>query len=388
MSKAKLIYSKKHQHVFKYQVSKGFKWGYRYRYYDQFHERKEASRRSFNTEKEAYAALLEVQQNIITDHVDTVSNINTTFAEWTKIWFEANQDDWAISTRISVKGMLNNHILPLLGKQRLSGLTRIKYQTIFINKIKKYSPSTQRTWHQRVLSIINSAVENDVIPANKLTRFGFGKSEEKVIMSSEQLTYFLTEMKKSARADTRMLFSLLAYTGIRKGEALALTWNDIDLKNSVISITKTRDEYGVRKPKTASSVRKVPFGSDLRKEILLYKQYQWQAYNAHSRKFKNDELLIQSINGKLPDSAGVNRRLQRMLKLVGMEDLIGKFTIHSFRHTHATLLIDAGLPVKTVSKRLGHSNVETTFKYYVHDLPGRQEEAAAKFDEIMSEKII
>lgn len=388
MSKAKLIYSKKHKYVFKYKTGESFKWGYRYQYFDRSRVRQEASKRRFNTEKEAYAALLEIQQQLATGQTETVSNINTTFAEWTAIWYEANSGDWAISTRVAVRGMLKNHILPMLGKEKLSSLTKIRYKTIFLNKIKEYSPSTQRTWHQRVLSVINSAVENKVIPANVLTRIGFAPTDEKTIMSADQLTYFLTGMKKSARADTRMLFSLLAYTGIRKGEALAMTWNDIDLKNSVINIDKTRDEYGVREPKTPSSVRKVPFGNDLRKEILLYKQHQWRAYNAHSRKFKNDELLIQSVNGKLPDSAGVNRRLQRMLEKLGMNDLIGKFTIHSFRHTHATLLIDAGMPVKTVSKRLGHSNVETTFKYYVHDLPGRQEEAAAKFDEILNKKVI
>lgn len=387
MSK-KIIYSKKHQYVFKYAVSSGFKWGYRYQYYDYFHRRKEASQRSFDTERDAYAALLEIQQNIVTGHVDTVTNINTTFGEWTEIWFEANCDNWAVSTRAHVRSMLDNHILPLLGRQKLNGLNKVKYQTVFLNKIKNYAGATQRTWHQRVLSIINSAVENDIIPANKLTRFGFTKSKEKAVMTADQLTYFLHEMKKTARPETRMLFCLLAYTGIRKGEALALTWNDIDLKKGLVNIDKTRDEYGTRKPKTTSSVRKVTFGNDLRKEILKYKQHMWLAYNAHCRAFSNHDLLIQSSTGKLPDSTGLNRRLQRMLTRVGMDDLVGKFTMHSFRHTHATLLIDAGMPVKTVSKRLGHSNVETTFKYYVHDLPGRQEEAATKFDEIMKREAI
>lgn len=385
MSK-KLIYSKKHQYVFKYAVSSGFKWGYRYKYYDYFHVRKEASKRSFDTEKDAYAALLEVQQDLVTGHVDTVTNINTTFGGWAETWYEANCDSWAVSTRAHVRSMLDNHILPLLGKQKLNELNKVKYQIVFLNKIKRYAGATQRTWHQRVLSIINSAVENDIIPANKLTRFGFPKNPEKAIMTAKQLNYFLREMKKTARPDTRMIFCLLAYTGIRKGEALALTWNDINLKKGYISITKTRDEYGTRKPKTPESVRKVTFSDDLRKEILIYKQHVWLAYTAHHRAFSNSDLLILSSTGKVPDSTGINRRLRNMLKKIGMDELVGKFTVHSFRHTHATLLIDAGMPVKTVSKRLGHSNVETTFKYYVHDLPGKQEEAATKFDEIMKQE--
>jgi integrase len=383
MTKSKLIYSKKYDHVFKYQTKDGFKWGYRYPYYDDNNIRHESSRRGYTTAKDAYAALLDVQGKVTTNQTEIVSNANMTMGKWAEMWFESKQYDWAPSTKAGNRRILNSKIIPWLGKCKLSDLNKMTYQNLYLNKLKKFSPNTQRTLHRLVMTIINSAVENEVIPANKIHNISFGKSPEKVIMSAEQLARFNVGMRKYARPDTRMLFSLLEYTGCRKGEVLAITWNDVDFKNNTIHITKTRDEYGTRPPKTPSSIRYITFDSTLRKELLSYRQVQWQRFAKRKEQFTLDAYVLMAKNG-IPFKRNFTSRLQHLLKTIGMDEELKGFTCHSFRHTHATLLIDSGVPIQTVSKRLGHSKVTTTYEFYAHDLPGRQEMAAKKFDELMS----
>lgn len=154
----------------------------------------------------------------------------------------------------------------------------------------------------------------------------------------------------------KQFFNLMFYTGVRPGEALALKFKD--LKNGYINISKTIDSHGKRElgtPKTYTSNRTICIDKTLEKDLQALKTIYTCQYSF------NDDLFI--FGGKKPLSPStINRR-----KLKACEKAkIRPITLHQFRHSHATLLIQKGIMINEVSKRLGHSKTSTTLDTYSH----------------------
>lgn len=154
----------------------------------------------------------------------------------------------------------------------------------------------------------------------------------------------------------KQFFNLLFFTGVRPGEAIALQFSD--LKNGYINISKTMNEHGKREistPKTVSSIRKIRIDKKLEKDLLNLK-------NIYKKKYPiNDDLFI--FGGKKPLSpTTINRYKQKACDKSGIRPI----TLHQFRHSHATLLLDKGIMINEVSRRLGHSKTSTTLDIYSH----------------------
>lgn len=154
----------------------------------------------------------------------------------------------------------------------------------------------------------------------------------------------------------KQFFNLLFFTGVRCGEALALTFND--LKDGYIFITKTIESHGKREittPKTYSSVRQIKIDFKLEKDLLKLKTFYSSNYD-----FDNSFYIFGGTKPLSPST--INRR--KILACNRAE--IRPITLHQFRHSHATFLIQNNIPVIEVSKRLGHSKVSTTLDIYSH----------------------
>lgn len=235
--------------------------------------------------------------------------------------------------------------------------------------------------------------------------------------------------------DTRYYIPLMIgfYTGLRISEAFALTWDDIDFENRTLSVNKqiVKRNFGsdVRKvvekkgkkeqrsswyfttPKTVSSIRTIPFGDTLYQALKQEKTAQMrnemkygEYYTIHVLKKEIDE-KGNDMWRVVPVQKCVESQLQRVRMICVAEngqytstdsfkyasrtihhELQLAFDYHSLRHTHATMLIEAGANVKNVQTRLGHSNIQTTLQTYVHDTEKMGEQSVELFEQLTIKK--
>ncbi|EME7167363.1 tyrosine-type recombinase/integrase [Enterococcus faecium] len=370
----KLNWSQKYKHVFSYTNKKGEFWGYRYPFYNSLGQRKEASKRGFDSERAANKALLKIQYELETQHSSFIENKNITVNEWVKIWIPYVQDNWSVSTKNNIESAIKFHILPLIGNQKLSSLNKITYKREFIDKLRqknKYKESTIQTWHKIVMRMINAAVHNQIIPSNTLTGFKFDLSNNVRSFSKKELQRFMIVLEnKDIR--TQVIFLTLLKSGMRKGELMGLRWNDINLTDKYFDINSTRGDYGENRPKTKTSIRKVYFDDSLLTLIKKYKYYEKERLLKKGRILKGEDYFILSSRN-LPIQQS---KITYIFRLLCEEAKVPNITVHGLRHTHATFLIEAGANIKYVSNRLGHKNINITLDVYSDVLKEEEKETA------------
>ncbi|WP_391123254.1 tyrosine-type recombinase/integrase [Psychrobacillus sp. L3] len=217
----------------------------------------------------------------------------------------------------------------------------------------------------------------------------YEENEEKLVfLEKEELKLFLQIAKDEGLTSDYEFFSFLAYSGMRIGEAVSLQWKDLDFKSSSLSITKTyynpsnnKRNFELQTPKTRSFMRRIliePIVMDLLKEL---KEKQNQFIKKNKRLYKDRGFIFTCSEVYPCTIKQFSDRLKRiMTRMTGLNKHI---TPHSFRHTHASLLIEANVNMKVISHRLGHSSVATTDEIYGHLTRGLEKVASQKFSELM-----
>ena len=155
----------------------------------------------------------------------------------------------------------------------------------------------------------------------------------------------------------KQFFNLLFFTGVRPGEAMALRFKN--LNNNILSITNNIDEHGKREestPKTFSSIRSIEIDKKLNKDILNLKKIYLKMYNNFDENF----YIFGGIKPLAPTT--INRYKEKACKKCNLKPI----KLHEFRHSHATMLVEKGLMINEVSRRLGHSNTSITLNTYTH----------------------
>jgi len=155
----------------------------------------------------------------------------------------------------------------------------------------------------------------------------------------------------------KQFFNFMFFTGTRPGEAMALTFNDLD--NRIISINKTIDEHGNREvntPKTKTSNRIIAIDRKLYNDLIKLKNYYIKNYD----NFSNDFYIFGGIKPLAPTT--INRHKIKACEKANLEPI----KLHEFRHSHATMLVERRLMIKEVSRRLGHSDTSITLNTYTH----------------------
>ncbi|WP_258394133.1 site-specific integrase [Halanaerobium saccharolyticum] len=175
------------------------------------------------------------------------------------------------------------------------------------------------------------------------------------------------------------------YTGLRRGELLALKWKDIDLDNLRLHVRRStevirKDENNeasleYNEPKTETSIRTVDFDSDTAEVISNYKEYM-EGYT------DLEDLVFRLDNKKPMHPDYVTRRFRRKADKVGLENV----RFHDLRHTHATWLLQADVNPKVVQERLGHHDITITLKIYSHVIPSMQKNAVKKLQKLKNQK--
>lgn len=251
----------------------------------------------------------------------------------------------------------------------------------------KENYATHRALKSYVSKVFDFAIKIKVLTDNPMTYVSLStgknrlETKKEVYLEADELKKFLTYCENDSFPLTFPFFRLLAFTGIRKGEALALTWNDVDFKNKQLTINKTaslneRNKVIATSSKTPSSNRTISLDArtieilgqwrkNLREYLLAYGQNALQP----------NQLVFASKNNNHIALTRFNNILARICELHDLPHL----NIHGFRHTHCSLLFEAGLSVKEVQYWLGHSDVQTTLNIYTHVTKKQKDVVAEKF---------
>lgn len=379
----KLYKSKKDNDLYYYFNTKKEKlWCYRYRYYDALNKRREKSKQGFKSEKDAYRALLEVKASILNGEVKKVENSNLTISEWLDIWYETHKNDWKVSSQIQRENAIKHQMKPLLGKYKLADLDKATYKRVYINELlKKYEPSTVRLFHRLFKVAINSAVDNEIIPRNRFNKIVIsGDKDKDNFLTSEELKTFLAGAKECENITNYTLILLLAYTGLRKGEALGLTWEDIDFDAHTLTVRRTRDNKGVRTPKTNRSYRTIRIDKKLIQQLKVYRSWCKETMLSFGEKYSDERYIFISYQSGTPVAENtLSYAFDRIINKTGVK----RITPHGLRHTHATILISQKQPVNVISERLGNTP-EMIWNVYGHNFRALEEESVTAFSDALN----
>ena len=318
--------------------------------------------------------------------LDIVKAGQYTVGQWMEVWFE-NYAKLKVrpSSHQTYRGYIDHHIKPYIGSIPLNKLTSLELQKLYkklldsgrIDRVeskgqpKGLSVKTVRNINQIISSAMELAKEQRLILCNPTESCALPKLEHREMktLTAEQLASFLHEAKESGVYE--MYYIELA-TGLRRGELLGLKWEDIDLRQGIIhvrrQVARINGEITEAPLKTKNSYRAVSIGPDA-VEILK-----------EQKKKVADEYVFPSPNGGPISPDSVIHMLHRVLKRAGLP----KVRFHDLRHTFATLALQNGVDIKTVSGMLGHFSAGFTLDTYAHVTTAAQKAAANTMGSVLS----
>jgi integrase len=186
-----------------------------------------------------------------------------------------------------------------------------------------------------------------------------------------------------------LVFTTLAYTGLRIGELLALKWTDFDGEKGTLRVTKTLynprnniKEFELLPPKTTGSIRTIRIDEMLVKMLKRHEIKQKEIKLQKGPVYVDSQFIFARNDGYPQLRKVIETRLKRLLKKA---DIDKNITPHSFRHTHTSLLIEAGVGVKEIQQRLGHTDINTTMNIYAHMTTNMEEKASHQFSKLMKD---
>ena len=310
------------------------------------------------------------------------------YQELADLWLDSYQLTVKPQTFVATKQMLYNHLIPVFGSLRLAKLS-VSYIQSFINDL-----STQIVHYAVVHSINRRVLQYGVSlqllpfnPARDIILPKQPKRENKAIkfIDSDDLKALLLHMEKLAFKKYSyyldyVLYSVLLATGCRFGEVVALEWSDIDLEDGTISISKNYNRFLklIGAPKSKAGVRTISIDKKTVNMLRLYKNRQRQLYLQSGARAST--VVFATPTREYQNLATRQEALDRRCAEIS----IPRFTFHAFRHTHASLLLNAGISYKELQYRLGHATLAMTMDIYSHLSADKEKEAVSYFEKAMN----
>lgn len=304
------------------------------------------------------------------------SNI-TTYKELASLWWESYKHTVKPNTQLNVRRLLDNHILPLFGSYKLDKLTTPLIQ----NEVNKLADKTNKgeegaflyydSLHALNKRILQYGVVMQAIPFNPAREVILPRNTQKAKrekikhFDNQELKKFLDyldslNLNKFRYYYENTLYKFLLATGCRINEALALSWSDIDLDNAVVHITKTLNyKQETNSPKSKTSLRDIDIDQAT---VSMLKQYKRRQVQEAWQIGRSETVVFSDFIHEYPN----NRTLQTRLRTHFKRAKVTNIGFHGFRHTHASLLLNSGIPYKELQHRLGHSTLSMTMDIYSH----------------------
>lgn len=282
-------------------------------------------------------------------------NKDDLFCDYYEKWIKIYKEGAIRKVTLDKYKMTLRWLRKLIPDLKIKDLTRISYQELLNNYALEHERQTTMDFHHQLKGSILDVVDEGLLdrdPTRKAIIKGKTPSVKKVkYINQFELHTLLDTLELKNEISWEWMILLIAKTGLRFSEALALTPADFNFSRQSISVSKTWDykgEGGFLPTKNQSSIRKV--------------QIDWQTVIQFSQLIKDlpaDQPIF--VKGKVYNST-VNGVLERYCKKAEVPVI----SIHGLRHTHASLLLFAGVSIASVARRLGHSSMNTTQKTYLH----------------------
>ncbi len=347
-------------------------------------------KRGFKTKKEAELAEARFRVSLEQDNYRTTSKKKVTFTEAFEEWNNYYKTTVKASTHNTQMIEMNVHVLPFFGAITVDKITIALCQQFVTEQHAKLI-----NYHNSVnlaSSVLDYAKRMKYIKENPMTdvlkpKRRKGKKRENEYWDRDELNHFFKCLDMTNYNDNlKPLFRLLAYTGARKGEILALRWSDIDFFNKTITFKRTvavTSEGIVFQPtKTGAGMRTISIDTETLRIIKAFEPTLKRNLLFFGKQHQGDEQLIFCNERNEPLYLDYpNHYLDKIIKHFKLKSI----HVHGFRHTHCTLLFEAGASIKEVQVRLGHSDIKTTMEIYNHVTKKKAEETSDKFAEYMAE---
>ena len=320
--------------------------------------------------------------------LDVAKGQKYTVGQWMDVWYEYYaQIKVRPSSHKTYEGYIRNHIKPAIGSIPLTRLTTLDLKKLYQKLLtegrverkesekqaKGLSPKTVRNINQVISSAMQLAIQQKLISSTPADGCALPRIEHKEMktLPADQLAAFLNEAK---RTGTFELYYIDLATGLRRGELLGLKWQDVDLDSGVIHVRRQvgRIDGKVQEAplKTKNAYRNISIGADA-VSILWEKKKQDGG---------RSEYVFPSPTGGPMSPDSILKMLHRVLERAGLPEL----RFHDLRHTFATLALQNGVDIKTVSGMLGHFSAGFTLDTYAHVTTAAQRQAAETMGAVLA----
>lgn len=298
-----------------------------------------------------------------------------TFNDLFKIYMEYKKPSLKESSYYEVDKLYGKHLEPLFGSMKLNSIntkTIDKFKSDLLKK--EYSNKTLEKIQVRLKAVLKFGYSKGYIKDFRLSKFENAKKanekrKEMKFWTPSEFGKFINVVNEPVYV---AYFNVLYWCGVRSGEALALTWNDIDFNNYMLDISKTYSKHtkSITTPKTSNSYRSIMIPNVCYDSLL-------ELYNIHKKIIGfSDDKFVFNFNKPLDDNS-IRKKKDRWIAIAGVK----RIRIHDFRHSHVSLLINLGFNAFDIAKRLGHT-VDMVYNVYGHWFTDVQQKMVEKLNEV------
>ncbi|MCZ8540276.1 tyrosine-type recombinase/integrase [Psychrobacillus psychrodurans] len=349
-------------------------------------KQKRTMKRGFKTIKEANLALARIKLDVANGTYQQARP--ETYQEVYELWIKQYEKTIEESTYVKTLSIFKNHILPAMGAYKIEKIhvdVCQKHLDEWASKLKKF-----RMVKAYAAKVLNFAIKRGYIQTNpfsyvdlptNISKKAIGADDESEnFYTREQLVEFLSCLERESNHKAYVLFRLLAFSGMRRGEALALTWNDIDFTKNELRINKAlslgKDNRLYVKSTKTGVARTIKMDDKTIAVLKEWKKKQQQDYlKLGFNTIKPKQLVFSNEKNEFLQPT----RLRKWIIHTQSKYKLATITTHGLRHTHCSLLFEAGASLKEVQVRLGHTDVKTTMDIYTHVTQKAKDEAIMKF---------
>lgn len=274
------------------------------------------------------------------------------------------------STQHGYNTVLRVHVLPAWRTWRLRDIERLAIQSWVSDQFRRGKgwQVVRNAW-TLLSSVLESAVEYGYLPVNPARGVKFPQKaikQKPAIIAGDEFVKLLGELREPYRT----MVSLIAATGLRVGELLALRWSALDLEAGTLAVRESVFEGTFQAPKTQRARRTIPLGP---RAVAVLKRHRDAAIRREA-----DDLVFANSKG---DPFREAKLLQRVLQPAAEQVGLGRVTWHQFRHIHSSLLNDLRVPAKIAQEQLGHASISTTLGIYTHVVDASHRSAVEAVEE-------